>query len=239
MLISNFRRIVKCIYHWLIFCTKILHFRKLKKRLRKCSEINDYWLLSKDVFETTQIEDEICRFIKYSVNFSPKVICEIGVERGGTSFLFSNCFPSIEKVIGIDLVQKNGPLLKFLSRSENFYIEGFSSSEMVLKQVHKVLGGQDIDLLFIDGDHSYEGVKLDFEKFLPLVGENGIIAFHDICKDHYSRFGKRTSNFTGGVPEFWKEIQEQYPGSVEFVHDPKQDGFGIGLIHKRKNHAER
>lgn len=239
MLVSHCRSISKSIYHRLVFTSKIIHFMKLKKRLRKCIYINDYWQFSKDVFETTQIENEICKFIKYSVNLSPKVICEIGVERGGTSFLFSNCFPSAEKIIGIDLVQKNGPLLKFLSSSENFYIEGFSSSEKVLKQVHKVLGGQDIDLLFIDGDHSYEGVKLDFDKFLPLVGENGIIAFHDICEDHYSRFGKRTSNFTGGVPQFWKEIQNQFPESVEFVHDQKQDGFGIGLIHKRKSHAKQ
>lgn len=35
------------------------------------------------------------------------------------------------------------------------------------------------DLLFIDGDHTFEGVKHDFEKFLPFVKDKGIILFHD------------------------------------------------------------
>ena len=239
MLVSHFRSIFKSIYHQLIFASKILHFIKLKKRLCGCTDINDYWHFSKDVFETTQIENEICKFIKYSAKFSPKIICEIGVERGGTSFLFSTCLPTTKKVIGIDLVQKNAPLLKFLSSSKSYYIEGYSTSEKVLKQVRKIIGVHYIDILLIDGDHSYEGVKLDFEKFLPMVRTNGIIAFHDICKDHFSRFGKSTSNFTGGVPKFWQEIQDQYPENVEFVHDHKQDGFGIGLIHKTTNHAKR
>lgn len=36
-----------------------------------------------------------------------------------------------------------------------------------------------IDFLFIDGDHSYEGVKKDFDLYLPLMNKGGIIAFHD------------------------------------------------------------
>jgi hypothetical protein len=34
-------------------------------------------------------------------------------------------------------------------------------------------------LLFIDGDHRYEGVRRDFEMYSPLVGAGGLIAFHD------------------------------------------------------------
>ncbi|MDG0964309.1 MAG: class I SAM-dependent methyltransferase [Opitutales bacterium] len=237
MLVASLRSIVKGLYQRLIFGVTIIQYRKLKKRLIAYTQINDLWTFSKNVFETTQVEDEICEFIKYSINFSPKIICEIGVERGGTSFLFSTCLPTIEKVIGIDLVLKNVPLLKFLSRSKNYYLEGYSSSEKVFNKVRKILSGKQIDLLFIDGDHSYKGVKADFEKFLPLVGENGVIAFHDICEDHNSRFGKNTSNFSGGVPQFWKEIKDHYPKSTEFVHDRNQDGFGIGLIHKTKLNA--
>jgi len=36
------------------------------------------------------------------------------------------------------------------------------------------------DFLFIDGDHTYEGVEGDFEMYSPLVRRGGIIAFHDI-----------------------------------------------------------
>ena len=37
-----------------------------------------------------------------------------------------------------------------------------------------------IDLLFIDGDHTYEGVRRDFEMYSPLVKPGGLIALHDI-----------------------------------------------------------
>ena len=36
-----------------------------------------------------------------------------------------------------------------------------------------------IDLLWIDGDHSYEGSKKDFDNFSPLVTDNGLIFLHD------------------------------------------------------------
>jgi predicted O-methyltransferase YrrM len=39
---------------------------------------------------------------------------------------------------------------------------------------------QPIDMLFIDGDHTYEGVKRDFELYRPLLKPGGIIAFHDV-----------------------------------------------------------
>lgn len=42
-----------------------------------------------------------------------------------------------------------------------------------------------IRLLFIDGDHSYEGVKLDFEMWSPFVIDGGLVAFHDYKNPNY------------------------------------------------------
>jgi predicted O-methyltransferase YrrM len=43
-----------------------------------------------------------------------------------------------------------------------------------------VVGWNDrIDLLFIDGDHSYEGVRQDFEDWTPHLAEHGRVALHD------------------------------------------------------------
>ena len=39
-----------------------------------------------------------------------------------------------------------------------------------------------IGLLYIDGDHSYEGVRQDFEDWAPFVRDNGMILFHDSCR---------------------------------------------------------
>jgi len=41
-----------------------------------------------------------------------------------------------------------------------------------------------IDFLFIDGDHSYEGVKTDFDLYSNLLSDRGIIAIHDTDKEY-------------------------------------------------------
>lgn len=70
---------------------------------------------------------------------------------------------AIEKLIELDLYKK-----------------------MVLKRglsiEHSASWKKPIDLLFIDGDHSYEGVKSDYEAWSPFVKVGGVIAFHDYMK---------------------------------------------------------
>lgn len=64
-------------------------------------------------------------------------------------------------------------------------VQGDSHSPDILKQVKDILAGRTADYLFIDGDHSYNGVKADYETFSPLVRVGGIVAFHDI-NPHFS-----------------------------------------------------
>ena len=84
--------------------------------------------------------------------------------------------------------------------------------------------------MFIDGDHSYGGVKKDFELYSPLVNKSGMIAFHDIIPDFQTRYGKRTGNYAGDVPIFWNEIKKFYRYEEIFI-SPKQDGLGIGILY--------
>src|SRR5215210_7598791 len=48
-------------------------------------------------------------------------------------------------------------------------------------QLQKLLGGRTIDFLFIDGDHTYAGVKQDFELYGRLLSKDGLVALHDIA----------------------------------------------------------
>jgi predicted O-methyltransferase YrrM len=64
-----------------------------------------------------------------------------------------------------------------------------------------------IDLIFIDGDHSYEGVKRDWDLFVPHVKPFGIVVFHDTIWDLPSYREKALT--TMGVPRFVDELRQQ------------------------------
>lgn len=93
---------------------------------------------------------------------------EIGVYKGRSLWITRGAAdPSVE-VWGIDV--RRDPKIK----GTNF-IRGESG---------KVEWDKPIDVLFIDGDHSYEGCKADIDKYAPFVKPGGVILFHD-C-DHSS-----------------------------------------------------
>jgi len=116
---------------------------------------------------------------------------EIGIFGGGTIKFIKNCAKGID-CTGIDLFED------FRNNLENTHVSGNYSLEDVqnfLGQDVKLLKGDSVtllknmkekyDLIFIDGNHTYEGAKADFENSLPLLAEDGFIAFHN-CSAVYS-----------------------------------------------------
>lgn len=78
------------------------------------------------------------------------------------------------------------------------------------------------DYIYIDGDHSYKGVKSDFKLTWPLLNKSGYMSFHDI---------KPGSNWRGrkfGVYKFWNECKSEF-FSIELNKDS-----GLGILQKRK-----
>ena len=85
-----------------------------------------------------------------------------------------------------------------------------------------ILNDKKVDFLFIDGDHTYQGVKKDFEIYCSLVKKDGIIGFHDIVSGPEEDVGE--------VPKFWKEIKKRSKYQ-EIIKKREQGGYGIGIIY--------
>jgi len=187
----------------------------------------------------SQIKYEVTKLLGFIMELKPKVFMEIGTARGGTLFLFTRVADLEAICLSIDLPggfleggypKWNVSLYRSFARGwqKIHLIRADSPNPRTFEKLKKVLSGKKLDFLFIDGDHTYKGVKKDFEMYSPMVRREGIIAFHDIVPDCRTRYGIQTSSYTGDVPKFWDEIKCKYK-YFEIVDDPNQDGCGIGV----------
>jgi len=78
-------------------------------------------------------------------------------------------------------------------------------------------------LLFIDGDHSYDGVRADFENYAPLVRPGGLIAFHDVDS---------ASHPASEVDRLWKQLRDLYDAReiIDTANDEQSGRYGIGVL---------
>jgi predicted O-methyltransferase YrrM len=164
----------------------------------------------------------------------PRYLCEIGAASGGTLALLCQVATPDAVLYSIDWSFAPGRRVaytRFARAGQRLTCEQADShAPQTLATLENLLAGNRLDFLFIDGDHSLDGVRKDFEMYSPLVRPGGLIGFHDIVPDYRTRFGTPTAYDVGQVPEFWAGLKSRFPGHEEFIENPEQDGFGIGLV---------
>jgi predicted O-methyltransferase YrrM len=170
----------------------------------------------------------LCNIVK---KLNPQSIVEIGTAGGGTLFLWANVSEA-KNIISIDLpggafggsypVWKI-PLYKSMGRKNTIrLIRANSHEDKTFLRLKEFLNGQSIDFLFIDGDHTYDGVKQDFERYAPLVRKGGIVAFHDIVT--------HDPEINCHVDKFWSEVKQRFK-SDELIENKSQKFAGIGILY--------
>jgi len=207
--------------------------RRAASDLRRCTSTADLYRFTQAHFvrPAAQNESELVRFVETARAIDPRTVCEIGVQDGGTNFILSRALGTVDTMIGVDLHVSLKCQLRYFRRPDLrlSLIEGSSHAARTRRRVADILDGRLLDVLFIDGDHSHEGSVRDFLLYRRLVRPGGIIAFHDIVPDAYTRDGVRTAGYAGDVPLVWSELSSCYR-SEEFIDDQEQDGAGIGAL---------
>ncbi len=188
-----------------------------------------------------QVRGEIRGLLRLLEPKSCRRILEIGTQHGGSLFLLAHVAHPEALLVSVDLPHGEfgggyprwrAPLYRRFGRAGQRIelIRGDSHSAATRARVAQLLEGEPLDFLFIDGDHTYDGVKRDFELYRDLVREGGIVAFHDITP---GREGEREAEESrlqsGDVPRFWAELREQFPTTE--LSGSELGFYGIGVVY--------
>lgn len=148
-----------------------------KKKAQPKKKFTSYDLAGPDPNPMTVEEVDALKLIMQKL--SPNIIVNIGAERGTSTLAMLEDRPSAF-ILSIDVAPCEGEF-------ENIKKAGLDETRVV-----RLLGrSQDIgrnfpwrvDMIWVDGDHSYEGVKGDIAAWLPRLTKGGVIAFHDYFED--------------------------------------------------------
>lgn len=162
---------------------------------------------------------------------SPKNIVELGSANGFSFFVLCQAAEKLDceaQCYAVDTWEGDIHTGKYgnsiYESVESHLLSGFDRNNchllrMEFKKAAERFETGSIDLLFIDGCHTYDAVREDFFTWKDKMSERGVVLFHDTQVDR--------QDF--GVKKFWGEITAEYP-NIEFHHD---HGLGVLIVGKQ------
>ena len=217
----------------------LLFFNSIVSRIRNTGPVADLDILFNlasrgwyGIIAPIQSRNEFISLLNIISDLKPVRLLEIGTASGGTLFMFTRVASNNATIVSVDLPggafgggypPGRIPLYSaFALPNQNLnLIRADSHSAETFELVKQSFGNEPIDFIFIDGDHTYEGVRSDFEMYKKLIRGGGYIAFHD-------------TEYAEGVSQFWSEIKNRYEKKWEFIAH-KGPRYGIGLLQIEKN----
>jgi predicted O-methyltransferase YrrM len=173
--------------------------------------------------------DEAAHLFRVARSLGPATIVEIGRFKGGSTLVFATAkHPDAtlwsfdlagERARGIDGEEVDQEIASTLARY------GRDAGVHLVRADSRSADHPDggCDLVFVDGDHSYEGVRADYEHWRAAVRLGGHLLFHDAAQP------ERYAAVSPGVTRVVDEIERS--GDSGFVREP-----GAGSIaHFRRN----
>ncbi len=162
----------------------------------------------------------------------PRVLVELGTYSGSSFAAFCQAAEACganTRCHGIDLWEGDIHMGKFDEALFN-EIHGYVSSRypsianLVRKNFNAAVADfadGSVDLLHIDGTHTYDAVANDFNTWLPKMSERGVVLFHDV-NVNIENTGPASARF--GVRRFFDGVKHRYP-HFEFAHC-----WGLGVL---------
>lgn len=155
----------------------------------------------------------------------PRTVVELGTQSGNSFFTFCQAAAqhgTQSRLTAIDTWQGDKhtgayseDIFMDVSRYRDInFVDSATLIRSTFDAAREKFATGSIDLLHIDGLHTYDGVRHDFESWLDTVSDRGVILFHDIA----------VRNRAFGVWRLWEELSAQYP-AFSFVH-----GNGLGVL---------
>ena len=221
------------IYFYQLFCAARFLFLRLPRNATPEELVDFSFNAAGGLLHTAQVRSEIIQLTDLVGKRRPKSVVEIGTAQGGTLILWCRQADPTATIVSLDLpggihgggypYWKSWIYQRFPFGTQKLHLlRGDSHKPEMLARLKSVLPGDGkVDFLFIDGDHTYDGVKADFEMYSGLVRPGGLIAFHDICK--------HPEALNCHVDRFWQEVKRGLQNR-EFIERISQDTCGIGII---------